>query len=55
MVIGRYYRYLFVVKKVFYFSELHLCEVTFYKIHILVSKLELFFAQNTSFIPIQAL
>ena len=32
-----YYRYLFVKKKVFNLSELHFFEVTFYKIHTLMS------------------
>ena len=34
---GITYRYLFVMKKVFNWSELHLSEVTSYKIHILVT------------------
>ena len=31
-----HYRYPFVMKKVFYWSEVHLSDVTSYKIHILV-------------------
>ena len=31
----QYYRYLFVKKKVFNYSELHFSEVSFYKIHTL--------------------
>ena len=35
MYLCMYYRYPFVMKKVFNFSELHFSEVTSYKIHIL--------------------
>ena len=37
-----YYRYLFVKKKVFNYSELHFSEGTSYKIHTLNSKMPLF-------------
>ena len=36
-------RYLFVMKKVFNYSELHFSEVTPYKIHILISSCSIFF------------
>ena len=38
-VMIHYYRYLFVKKKVFSYSELHFSEVTSYKIHTLTSKM----------------
>jgi hypothetical protein len=46
----KYYRYPFVMKKVFNWSELHLSEVTSYKIHILkVATFEFKFRFNLLF------
>ena len=45
------YRYLFVKKKVFNYSELHFCEGTFYKIHTLaMSQHQSIHVSNYSFI-----